>query len=217
MKKIKIFKLAFSLCLFFSFLSLPLISQANDVGYNWAKIMGGTGGDFGYSIAIDSGGNVYTIGYFAGTTDLDPGVGTANFTSAGSNDIFISKLDSSGAFVWAKKIGSTGDDAGNSIFIDLNDNIYIAGYYNGTVSFGPTNLISAGGYDIFVSKLNTSGNFVWAKSMGGTGEDQANSVITDSNGNIYTTGYFKLTADFDPGADPYNLTSAGPLTYLSAN
>src|SRR3990172_3253311 len=65
-----------------------------------AKQMGGTSKDYGTSIAVDGSGNVYTTGVFAGTADFDPGSGTFNLTSAGSYDIFISKLDASGNFLW---------------------------------------------------------------------------------------------------------------------
>ena len=179
----------------------------------WAKNMGGTSTDRGNSIAVDSSGNVYTTGYFYGTTDFDPGAGIVNLTSAGSADIFVSKLDASGNFVWAKKLGVLSDDYGISIAIDSSGNIYTTGKFQGTVDFDPgagtVNLTSAGSIDIFVSKLDASGNFVWAKNMGGTGSDLGNSIAVDAARNVYTTGKFTGTADFDPGAGTINLTSAG--------
>ena len=73
-------------------------------------VFGGTGSDVGYSVAVDSSGNVYTTGKFKDTVDFDPGAGTANLTSNGGIDVFVSKLDSSGNYVWAKSFGSTEDD-----------------------------------------------------------------------------------------------------------
>ena len=73
--------------------------------------MGGTSQDWGRDDAVDSAGNVYTTGYFIGTADFDPGSGTYNLTSHGNDDIFVSKLDSSGNFVWAKGMGGAGGGA----------------------------------------------------------------------------------------------------------
>ena len=179
----------------------------------WARSLGGTSDDTGYWLAVDGSGNVYTTGIFQGTVDFDPGPGTTNLTSAGSNDIFVSKLDASGSFVWAVRMGGTGNDVGFSVAVDGSGNVYTTGFFVGTVDFDPgtgtTNLTSAGGGDIFVSKLNTSGSFVWAVRMGGTVDDIGNSVAVDGSGNVYTTGTFRGTVDFDPGTGTTNLTSAG--------
>src|SRR6185295_9735200 len=173
----------------------------------WAKQIGGTTYDYGYSIAVDSVGNVYTTGYFDDTADFDPGPGTYNLTTAGSADIFVSKLDNSGNFIWAKQMGATQADFGYAITVDVNGYVYTTGEFNGTVNFDPGpgifNLIST--YpEIFISKLDASGDFVWAKQLGGTGEDKGYSIAVDESGNVYSTGYFKDTADFDPGTGIYN-------------
>ena len=183
--------------------------------YAWAKRMGGTSNDSGNGIAVDGSGNVYTTGSFAGTVDFDPGAGTASLISAGSSDIFVSKLDASGNYVWVKRMGGTLDDHSVSIAVDGSGNVYTTGFFGGTVDFDPSagtdSLISAGSVDIFVSKLDASGNFVWAKSMGGTLEDLAWGIAVDGPGNVYTTGSFQLTVDFDPGAGTANLVSAGNI------
>ena len=70
-------------------------------------VFGGTSSEYVVSMAVDSSGNVYTTGYFAGTGDFDPGAGTTNLTSNGSTDVYVSKLDSSGDLVWAKNFGGT--------------------------------------------------------------------------------------------------------------
>ncbi|MDD1434596.1 SBBP repeat-containing protein, partial [Dolichospermum sp. ST_sed6] len=190
-----------------------IIKLNSDGSTAWVKRFGGTGNDFGVSIKLDSSGNIYTTGGFQGTVDFDPGTGTSNLTSAGGLDVFISKLNSDGSFAWAKSFGGTGTDFGTSIKLDSSGNIYTTGTFQGTADFDPgngtSNLTSAGSYDVFVSKLNSDGSFAWAKSLGGTLEDIANSITVDSSGNIYTTGYFNGTADFDPGTGTSNLTSAG--------
>lgn len=190
------------------------ISKLNASGnFVWAKRMGGTGFDVGQSIAVDASGNAYTTGFFRGTVDFDPGAGTFNLSSAGSDDVFISKLDASGNLVWARRMGGTSFDAGNAIKVDASGNVYTTGYFRGTVDFDPgagvVNLSSAGTDDVFVSKLDASGNFVWAKKMGGSSTDVGYSIAVDANGNVYTSGGFRGTADFDPEVGTFNLTSAG--------
>jgi hypothetical protein len=190
------------------------VSKLDSSGnFVWAKQMGGTDGDEGLGIAVDSTGNVYTSGFFHGTADFDPGPGTYNLASAGSTDIFVSKLDSSGNFVWAKSMGGTDGEGGGSIAVDSSGNVYTSGKFESTADFDPGagtyNLTSAGRADIFVSKLDASGNFVWAKRMGGTNADVSLGNVVDSTGNVYTTGSFRDTADFDPGPGTYYLTSAG--------
>ena len=190
------------------------VSKLDSSGnFVWAKSFGGTSEDLGYSIAVDSSGNIYTTGYFYSTADFDPGAGTSNRTSAGLVDVFVSKLDSSGNFVWAKSFGGTRDDVSNSIAVDSSGNVYTTGFFVEIVDFDPgagtSNHTSAGGGDVFVSKLDSSGNFVWAKSFGGTSGDSSSSIAVDSSGNIYTAGSFGGTVDFDPGAGTTTLSSAG--------
>lgn len=179
----------------------------------WAKQLGGTDFDGGNAIALDALGNIYTTGYFNATGDFDPGTGAYDLISAGTYDIFVSKLDSSGNFVWAKQMGGTGSDDGSAIAVDASGNVYTAGGFEGTVDFDPgsgiANLTAAGGSDIFISKLDNAGNFVWAKQLGGTNVENCSSIAIDADGNVYTTGYFQGTADFDPGSGISNFTSSG--------
>jgi hypothetical protein len=190
------------------------ISKLDNSGnFVWAIDIGGTNNDFGNDIAVDSSGNIYTTGNFQVTVDFDPGAGIANLTSAGLRDIFVSKLDGSGNFVWTKSVGGTGLDTGNGIALDSGGNVYTVGNFESIVDFDPgmgtANLASAGGSDIFVTKLNNNGDFVWAESMGGTASDSGSTITVDSALNVYTTGAFAATADFDPGVNTAKLISAG--------
>lgn len=200
------------ICVVISLLSWPSIGQAPT--FTWAKSMGATGFDYGYSIATDVTGNVYTAGQFMGTVDFDPGAGTFNLTAVGSIDIFISKFDASGNFLWAKSMGGSGNDAGYALATDATGNVCITGEFQGTVDFDPGpstfNLTSSGGYEIFICKLNASGNFKWAGRIGASGFNDAGRAIgIDASGNVITVGEFGTTADFNPGAGIFNLTSAG--------
>ena len=187
--------------------------DAQAPNYRWARSIGATSNDQGKGIVTDQLGNVYITGEFRNTVDFDPGTSVFNLTSNGAQDIFIEKLDSSGNLIWAKNIGGTGGDQGNSITIDTAGNIFITGQFQHTVDFDPgvgiSNLASTGSTDIFVLKLDSSGNFIWAKGFGGTGTDVGLSIATDLIGNIYTTGYFAGSADFKPGPGSTFLTSNG--------
>src|ERR1041385_600638 len=82
----------------------------------WADQLGGSNSDFANGVKVDASGNVYSTGYFSGTADFDPGAGVFNITSyGGPQDIFVSKLDANGNFVWAKRIGGTGGDFASSV------------------------------------------------------------------------------------------------------
>jgi hypothetical protein len=181
--------------------------------FEWAKQMGGTSYDGGISITTDSSGNVYTCGFFEGAVDFDPGTGTYNLSSAGSQDVFISKLDASGNLVWAKQMGGIGIDGASSLCVDALGNVYLTGYFEGTADFDPGpgtfNLTSVGNTDAYVAKLDASGSLIWAKQLSGTNHVISRSIVIDASGNVYTTGDFQGTADFDPSTASFNLTSAG--------
>ncbi len=200
--------------------SVDVFISKLDVNGNfiWAKKIGGSNFDQGLSIALDGADNVYTTGYFNGTSDFDPGTGTFNLTSAGIKDIYITKLNASGNFIWAKRFGGTLSDVGNNITFDNSENIYAIGNFSGTVDFDPGSgtfdLTSSGSSDVFISKLDSSGNFLWAKQLGGTGIDAGQETKVTTTGNIYSTGSFEGTADFNPDTGTFNLTSTGTDVFV---
>ncbi|MCB0850942.1 MAG: SBBP repeat-containing protein, partial [Bacteroidetes bacterium] len=167
----------------------------------WAVRMGGKGFEQGYGIVLDDLGNVYITGDFTDTADFDPSPLPVNLASAGANDIFISKLDPDGNFVWAKRIGGPGNDYASAIVIDHLGNIYTTGEFWQTVDFNPDGGVfeittSAGRGEAFVLKLDVTGSFVWAKSMGGDDDTEGLAIAVDSLQNVYTTGSFEGTVDF---------------------
>ncbi|MBX2960245.1 MAG: T9SS type A sorting domain-containing protein [Flavobacteriales bacterium] len=186
----------------------------------WAKKMGESGANTGVqrgkSIVVDEAGNIITVGDFVSTTDFDPGSGIYSLSSANlSMDVFVSKLDSDGNFIWAKSFSGANEDVATCVKLDRSGNIYISGYFSPNVDFdpGPGSYIvpTAGSFDAFIVKLDSNGNFNWVKTIGGSGADYANAIALDSIGNIYVTGNFQGTADFDPGPSTFNLTSMGNL------
>ncbi|MEZ4972377.1 MAG: gliding motility-associated C-terminal domain-containing protein [Cyclobacteriaceae bacterium] len=203
--------MSWAYCLLISFSALSQTPQLN-----WANGFIGTSSSTGNSVKVDNLGNVYTVGSFIGTTDFDPGTGTTNLVSPSSNDIFVSKLDQDGNFVWAVGIGSTGADRANSIAIDVAGDLYITGRFNGTVDFDPgsgtANLTASTGIgDIFILKLNSAGAYQWAVKIGTTGPDEGLGIAVDPTGEIIVTGEFSGTVDFDPGGGVTTLSSQGGL------
>jgi hypothetical protein len=124
--------------------------------YSWTKTMGGAGNDGGYSAAVDGSGNVYVAGYFAGTADFDPGPGDSH-TSAGSADIFLTKINADGTYGWTKTMGGTSSDGSHSAAVDGSGNVYVTGWFEGTADFDPgpdtDSHTSAGSADIFLIKF----------------------------------------------------------------
>ncbi|MGV3596872.1 MAG: T9SS type A sorting domain-containing protein [Bacteroidota bacterium] len=182
-------------------------------GLLWDKTFLGSGIDYATSLVMDGNENIYITGYFQNTIDFDPGPNTASRTSAGNTDYFILSLSSSGHYRWAHSFGATEDDNGNSVAFSNDGSVYVTGSYEGTVDFDPSssshNLMSVGYIDVFVHKIDTSGNFIWAKSIGGSSYDHGYSIVTDKTGSVYLAGYFFSTIDCDPGSGVYSLTSAG--------
>jgi len=179
----------------------------------WAKSIGGTGNDEGKGITLDGTGNVHTTGFFSTTTDFDPGANVFNLTSFGSNDIFVSKLDNSGNFVWAVQMGGTSSDVGESVKVDGSGNVYSGGSIMGAGDFDPGagtfNLTPSGLTGNFLSKLTSAGVFVWAKNFVGGSLVTVKDIDVDANGNVYSTGQFNGTTDFDPNAGTFMLTASG--------
>lgn len=170
------------------------------------------------SIITDPSGNVYTTGYFStnSTTnpvDFDPGPGVYNLSPDGNADVFVSKLDPDGNFVWGKQIGGVNLEQAYGIAIDISGYIIVTGYFNGICDFDPSpaayNIVALGDEDIFITKLDIAGNFVWAKQVAGALSEFSNAIVTDAAGNIYLTGYFYGTTDFDPGSGVYSIPNKG--------
>ena len=142
----------------------------------WTKQLGSSGLDSANGITIDSSGNVYVTGVTFGGLDWN--------TSAGANDLFVVKYNSSGTKEWTKQLGSASSDFANGVATDSSGNVYVAGATYGGLD-GNT---SAGNADLFVVKYNASGSKQWTRQLGSSSRDYANDVVTDSSGNVYVTG-----------------------------
>ena len=190
----------------------------------WVKTYGDNSWDRGLDIAIDSSDNIYITGYFQKTVNFGGGNVTVTDPSSGGSDLFVLKLNSSGEFQWVYTVGGWNNDNGKGIDVDSSGNVYISGIFKETVDFGGGNITSAGNFDIFVLKLNSSGEFQWVYTAGGTGNDQAYPISVDTNGNVLVAGYFFGTANFTPNSCTSNgsadifvlkLNTSGSLNFLN--
>lgn len=198
---------------------LVTMTVTNGQAQEWASAFGHQNLDQGTDVAIDGSGNVYLTGFFQGTVDFDPSPNIANLNSAGQRDFFIAKYNAAGQYLWAKAIGGGGHDHARSVEIDIAGNIFISGEFSNIVDFDPGVGFSLhngqGDADVFVAKYDPQGNFIWAKSFGGTGIDNCRDMMLDNAGNIYLTGVFQGTADFDPNGSITAMSSIGNLdTYI---
>ena len=164
---------------------------------------------------IDTQGNLYISGRYRGAVDFDPDTSsTQQLTAGGNYDSFILKLNGSGNFVWVKSfygisIPNRTESKIVSIDLDTAGNIYSAGYYKGRIDFDPsqtqvTQLTNSTNTNyMFISKLDSLGNYVWVKDIRGGGD--LNNMVVDPQGNVYYTGRPDSLTDFDPDTGSYNL------------
>src|SRR5688572_2925617 len=173
----------------------------------WAKRIGSPDDDRGQSIATD-GVAVYLTGKFSSNADFDPGAGTFNMSSAGIIDAFVMKMDVAGNFLWAARFGGSAEDGAYSLALDAASNVHVTGFFRDHAN-GIANMNSSGQTDIFILKISSSGNLMWSKKMGSIGLDEGNGITVSSAGNVYSTGTFQVTVDFNPGGGNFNLTCTG--------
>lgn len=198
-------------------LSIQFISKAQNTNLEWVRSIGSPHVDTYRASAIDKEGNIYSIGTFNDTMDLDPGSGVFEVYNRDEdnyhNDFFIQKLNNSGEFIWGKSLGGYNSEFSNQISLDTLGNLYIAGIFTNSVDFDPGPNVeiltgSSNGNDIFILKLDTAGNFDWVKQLGSSGHEWTPSLQSDENGYLYIAGSYEYGIDLDPGvaSDPHSAT-----------
>jgi len=184
----------------------------NNGNFLWAKSVGSGLSDNAFAVSANQSA-VYVSGFFVGSGDFDPSSAIFNLASNGANDIFILKLSDSGDFEWVKGISGSLDDHGFELETDAAGNVYTSGFYSDIVDFDSgtqtSYLVSEGLHDVFICKLDFSGNFLWAKSIGSTSYDRAEAMSIDDQGNVFASGLFSGTVDFDSGPGTFTLSPGG--------
>ncbi|MFM2270784.1 MAG: hypothetical protein RIS01_813, partial [Actinomycetota bacterium] len=166
-------------------------SQAWNLPTLAALSFGGTGIDGAYDSAIDSDGNIITVGLFSSTVDFDSSSAVFNLTSVGGYDGYITKNDKNGNFLWAKQFGGSGNEITESVVVDSASNIIIGGTIATAtnVSIVGQSPISTTSQDGLLLKLGPNGSVLWQKLYQTRGADSVRDVTVDSaNGFIYALG-----------------------------
>jgi hypothetical protein len=175
----------------------------------WAITAGGASNDYCNSISADVNGNLYLTGSYEKDATFGEGEKAVTLANKGMFDTFIAKYDGAGKLIFATSANGLRNEYGNDIVPMADGSSYLTGTFDGqTVFSDKVTLTSAGGEDIFVAKYSSNGTLEWAKSMGGIGKDDGNSIIADKAGNIYVAGSFSETIQV-PMAKVKKLKSAG--------
>lgn len=164
------------------------VSAQNPV-LTWAQRFGGASNDKCTSAVVSEDGCTVSVGSFSGSITINVNGTDEVFTSLGQKDILITKLNASGTVLWVKQFGGNGNDEALQVAKDASNNVFITGFFNESVTFSPSAaLSSAGASDLFITKLNSNGEFQWVNSVSNTGADVGRRVKLDNAGNIFVTG-----------------------------
>ena len=172
-------------------------SAGNEV---WKKQLGTSAVENPYGGAVDAAGNLYSVGQTGGDLDGE--------TNAGARDAYVTKYDTNGNVLWTALVGTVANDDGLGINIDPSGDLFITGR-----TAGDLDGTNAGDFDMFLSKMDSSGTLLWTEQFGTSGYDDLFGVDFDSSGDPYITGstYGSLGAANAGDSDVYvaKLDSAG--------
>lgn len=183
------------------------LAPACDAQCIWSKAFGDEKDQEGTAIAFDLAGNVVTTGAFAGTIDF----GTGLLTAAGAS-MFVARHDTEGTPIWADSFGSTTSISTPAVAIGADGHAVNLVTFQGQLSWGATEVSSAGGFDFVLASLDGSGTPLWAKSFGDSGYQAAQAIAADALGDIVIAGEFSGSVDFGSGPE----VSAGGIDALVA-
>jgi len=156
------------------------------IGYSWMKGYGNADSEYVSDVAVDGAGYIYLTGSFTGTLSIDG----QSVTSLGNTDFYVAKMSPEGSVLWLKSGGSSAAEQSSSIDVDADGNVYVVGLSNDNTSFDDNRFPSLGGNDGFLLKLDTDGNYLFAKTLGCFNNDNACDVTVDRNNNVIVTGFF---------------------------
>lgn len=181
---------------------------------SWARKVGGTGNDEAKGIDVGPSGDLFVVGNFSGTADLDPGSGDSTRVSNGARDVFVWSSDSTGAFNWSTTFGGALDDDARSVRVGANGQLHVGGVFKSQVDFDPGPLemtvTSDGFWDSgYLLTLGAAGVFRWVRTVTTAGDDGIYGIDVDAFGNVYAAGYVDGQADLDPQPNVGEISGSG--------
>jgi hypothetical protein len=180
---------------------LLVVKLDGEGGHLWSRMFGSKDPDRAERVVVDADGDVFLTGTFTTTIDF----GGGELTSAGMRDAFVAALDgATGAHLYSRRIGGAGDDYGFGIDVADEGALIVAGRFQDTIAVGGS-LVSAGGTDIYLARLDAAGLPEWSRSFGGAGDDEIHDLRVQAGGEIVLLGAMSGTLDL--GGEP--LVSAG--------
>lgn len=193
-----------------------LVKLDNNGNYLLGQEFGYFARDHIYKVRTDISNNVYIAGDYE---QQIPYLAAPSYSFA-IGYAYIAKLTSTFVKTWVIEYHGSGSQVGNAVMdiaIDGSGNVYSTGLFKDVIDFDPSSTStftlaspSTTDYDVFVTKVNSSGGFLWAdKIAAGTGSASGNGISLDPLSNVFVTGYFAGTADFNPGGTAFNKTSSG--------
>jgi hypothetical protein len=169
-----------------------LLKLGPDGSHVWSSGMGGVGFGAGIDVAIDSSGQIVLGGIFSDTVNL----GGSDLISTGAWDIFIAKFATDGTHIWSNSYGGSSLDVGFFLAIDSNDNLLLTGGFEDSINFGGADLVCDSGRDVFLVKLDATGNHIWSKDFSGGGFNVGYAINVDPSDNIVLGGQFSGSINF---------------------
>ncbi|MDH7598101.1 MAG: Ig-like domain-containing protein [Sedimentisphaerales bacterium] len=190
---------------------------AADGSSTWTKIISGTHGLFGETVTdmvVAPSGKIYMVGKYGSNVDFDPGPGVVIRVASSYNNGYLLALNQDGSFDSVKTFNGSGAISILGMTLDASGNIYLTGTFSGPIDFNPgedldVKTTAAGTAAAFVTRINADGSYGWTRVFQGNQYARGIAVRTDSSGNVYVTGIFSGTVDFDPGPGVDNYTYHG--------
>ncbi len=202
----------------------PFLVQYDSIGnLNWYKHWESNYMAYIISVDTDPTGNIYGLGSFSNSIDLDPG-SPVNTTPTDENGIFIFKLDAAGNPLWIKAVHSPNANGGSilprQIAVSSTGEVYVSGEFTGSYDWDPSNgtqthFTTTGNSAFFILHLSTNGDYTWFSQMDYPNElNVAAGLCVAGNGQVYLTGKFSNTVDFDPSGAVLNVTEPNGAAFL---
>ncbi|MCH2232322.1 MAG: hypothetical protein MK105_18450 [Crocinitomicaceae bacterium] len=187
-----------------------ITKYSSDGDLQWANLMGGDSPDWGWATYVDDSGYVYVTGEFSTTGNF----GSESFASNGDRDVFVSKINPNGDFVWTKTFGGAFTDKGFAIVADKTGNVYVSGYIRGEVTIGTETLGVPTKFNAFFVKLSKNGDFLIFDTFESAYFSRGNDLVITDNQEIFICGEYTKTAIFDTITEP-GISTSWPDAFLA--